>query len=459
MNTISLFRVVLLVAILGCLPGASWADTNAPEFLLAREPAVGSKVHPPTHWSATENVVWKLDLPPLGWSSPIVWGKKVFLTTCVTTGALQAPRKGLYLEDLNANKYPRETKEHLFKVYCIDLATGNVLWERVAHKGVPAKPHHLKNSLASETPATDGERLYVLFGNLGMFCYDLEGKLLWTYAIKPQNMQLGWGTAMSPIVHKDRVYIVNDNEEASWLAAIDKRTGKEIWKTARAPHSNFSTPFVWENPLRTEIVVNGRLFAQSYDLNGKELWKVEGKSAVAIPRPFERFGLLYVTSGHVAFGENRTYAVLPGASGNISPVEGKPKSPYLAWHSKSAPYHPTPLIVGENLYMLLDRGFVTCCDARTGKMIYEKERITGGGAFTSSPWTYDGNIFCLNEDGVTFAVQPGPNFKVLYRNELASDDMGMATPVIIDDKLLIRTSARLYCIGNQVAGKAAGGGK
>jgi outer membrane protein assembly factor BamB len=265
-----------------------------------------------------------------------VWGQRIFLTTCVSTGQEPEARKGLYLEDLDANKYPRETHDHLYKVFCIDLAGGNVVWEQVAHQGVPAKPHHIKNTLASETPATDGERVYALFGNLGLFCYDMDGKLIWKYDISPRNTLYGWGTSMSPILHQDRVYIVNDNEEDAWIAAIDKHTGKQIWTTARDAHTNFSTPFVWENPLRTEIIINGRKFAQSYDLNGKELWKVEGKSAVAIPRPFEQFGLLYVTSGHVAFGENRTYAVRPGATGDISPVAGE-RIPRLVQQDWSLP--------------------------------------------------------------------------------------------------------------------------
>ncbi|MFO0944644.1 MAG: PQQ-binding-like beta-propeller repeat protein [Planctomycetota bacterium] len=449
------FLVALIASVLSASPTVGRTDKNAPEFLWAREPAEGVKTTPPSQWSTTENVAWKFDIPGLAWSSPIVWDDKIFVTTCVSTGERREPKKGLYLEELNANKYPRDTAEHIYKVLCLDLLTGKVLWEQVAHRGIPAKPHHIKNTLASETPATDGERIYALFGNLGMFCYDLEGKLLWTYHIEPKNMQYGWGTSMSPTVHGDRVYIVNDNEEESWIAALDKRTGKEIWKTPRDPHSNFSTPFVWENPLRTEIVVNGRLFAISYDMEGKELWRVEGKSAVAIPRPFERFGLLYVTSGHVAFGENRTYAIRPGASGNISPVEGKPTSEFLEWHSKSGPYHPTPLIIGENMYVLLDRGFMACYNAKTGKPLYEKQRIPGGRAFTSSPWTYDGKIFCLNEDGVTFVCGLGPKFELLHRNELADDDMGMATPVIVGDKLLIRTAARLYCIGHKPASDTA----
>src|SRR5262249_1563688 len=159
MRSVWPFLILALISTLHVFPRVGRADSNAPEFLTAREPSKGATVCPPTRWSATENVVWKRDLPPLGWSSPVVWGKRVFLTTCATTGELRAPRKGLYLEDLNANKYPREAHDHLYKVYCIDLSTGTVLWERLAHKGVPAKPHHIKNSLASETPATDGERV------------------------------------------------------------------------------------------------------------------------------------------------------------------------------------------------------------------------------------------------------------------------------------------------------------
>jgi hypothetical protein len=159
----------------------------------------------------------------------------------------------------------------------------------------------------------------------------------------------------------------------------------------------------------------------------------------------------------VAFGENRTYAIRPGASGDISPVDGKPKSDYLAWSMKNGPYHPTPLIVGDHLYMLFDRGFLSCYDAKTGKSIYEKQRLSGSHGFTSSPWAYDDKIFCLDENGVTFVIQSGPAFKLLHKNQLDDDDMGMATPVVLGDKLLIRTSARLYCIGSQPAAKAGGG--
>ena len=444
-----------------CVAGSKGitAENDVPRFLTGRQPLTPQAVHPPEHWTATENVAWKTDLPGLGWSSPIVWGNRIYLTTCVNTGHTRAPRKGLYLEDVNANTYPPDKSEHSWKVYCIDLGNGSVLWEQQAHKGIPAKPHHIKNTLASETPTTDGERLYVLFGNLGLFCYDLDGKQLWNHPIKAHETRYGWGTAMSPVVHGDRVYFADDNEEKSSLLALDKKTGQVIWKIRRDEKTNYSTPFIWENPVRTEIVVSGIEWVTSYDLDGKPLWKIKGKSILAIPTPFDNNGLLYVTSGHVIWGENRIYAIRPGASGDISPVDGKPLSTSIAWYKKTGPYHPTPLIVGEYLYMLFDRGFLACFDAKTGALVYDKKRIPNGRAFTSSPWTYADKIFGVNEDGVTFAFQPGPKFKVLYTNALAEDDMCMATPVIVGDKLLIRTAKRLYCVQKHAGGVKTAAGR
>jgi outer membrane protein assembly factor BamB len=286
----------------------------------------------------------------------------------------------------------------------------------------------------------------VLFGNVGLFCYDLDGKLLWTHRIEARETRYGWGTSMSPVVHGERVYFADDNEEKSSLIALDKRTGRPVWKIPRDEKTNYSTPFVWENPVRTELVVSGIGWVTSYDLAGKELWKIKGKSILAIPTPFANSGLLYVASGHVIWGENRIYAVRPGASGDISPREGKPLGRDVVWYKKTGPYHPTPLILGDNLYMLFDRGFMVCFNAKTGKLIYDKKRVPNGRAFTSSPWSYADKIFCLNEDGVTFAIEHGREFKVLYTNALAEDDMCMATPVIVGDKLLLRTAKRVYCI-------------
>lgn len=444
------WSLVVAWSVLCLSPACLRAQTNVAEFLAGRGPQADETVSPPSHWSATENVRWKRDLPGLAWSSPIVWGDRVFLTTAINTGETVAPRKGLYIEDLDANKYPKPKDVHQWKVYGLDLATGNILWERLAHEGIPPKPHHLKNTLASETPTTDGERLYAYFGNIGLYCFDLDGTPLWSRPFEAYETNLGWGTSISPIVHGGRVYICNDNEQSSHMLALDARTGEELWRVARDEKTNYSTPYIWENEVRTELVMSGINYARSYDLEGNLLWQLKGRSVLAIPRPFARFGNLYLTSGHVAWGENPLYAIRPGASGDISPSAepGAALHPHLAWYQpKGGPYHPTPLIVGATIYVLYDRGLMAAYDAHTGEEVYSRKRIPNGRAFTSSPWTDGETIYCINEDGVTFAIASGPQFEILHTNELAEDDMCMATPVVVGDRLLIRSSERIYCIG------------
>lgn len=455
------FWGLMLVTVL-CTPGMAEAPAhaNAPAFLSARELPPDASATPPERWSTQENVLWKTDLPGLGWSSPVVWNGRVYLTTCVNTGSTTPPRKGLYIEDLDANKYPPDKNVHQWKVFCLDLATGRLLWEHVAHEGVPPKPHHLKNTLASESPVTDGQRLYAYFGNIGLYCYDLDGQVLWTRPFEVHETQLGWGTAISPVVHDGRVYIVNDNEEQSYLLALDAATGKDVWRVQREEKTNYATPCIWQNEQRTELVTSGIGYARSYDLQGNLLWQIKGRSVLAIPTPLVRFGRLYLTAGHVLWGDNPFYCVKPGATGDLTPpAEGKgPASPHLLWHlSKAGPYHPTPLIVDRQIYVLYDRGLMASYHADTGQEIYPRKRIPEGRAFTSSPWTYGGKIFCLNEDGVTFAIRTGPEFEVLFTNALAEDDMCMASPVVLGDRLLIRSSARLYCIGAAARAASAGG--
>ncbi|MEX2114718.1 MAG: PQQ-binding-like beta-propeller repeat protein [Pirellulales bacterium] len=428
------------------------SDVAVPKFLDSRLPAANSKALPPDHWSATENVMWKTDVPGLGWASPIVWGDRVILTTCINTGETPEPRKGLYLEDVDANKYPKPKDKHQWKVYCLDLNTGSVLWDRVAHEGIPAKPHHIKNTLASETPTTDGERIYAYFGNVGVFCYDLNGELLWSKLMPAAETQYGWGTASSPILHEDRLYIVNDNEEKSYLLALDKKTGEELFRIEREEKTNYATPYIWKNALRTELITSGIGYTRSYDLDGKLLWQIKGKSILAVPTPFEKYGNLYLAAGHIVWGKNPVYVVKPGASGDISLTDKETANEFIIWSSdKIGPYHPTPLIVNDVYYFLYDRGFMASFDPKTGEEIGSRKRIPNGRAFTSSPWSYGGKLFFLNEDGVTFVVKAGPEMEILHTNTLADDDMCMATPVIVGDKLLIRAANRLYCIGQKVA--------
>ena len=438
---------LLLWALCTVLPaGAACADENWPQF---RGPEVSGTAEGnalPEQWSATENVAWKTDMPGRGWSSPIVWGNRVFVTTVVSLGQSEAPKKGLYL---GGNRPTAPDSVHQWKVYCLNLETGAVLWEKQVHEGKPVTAIHQKNSYASETPVTDGERVYVYFGNLGVWCIDFDGKVIWSKELEPHKTSSGWGTAASPALYKDRLYLVNDNEEDSYILALDKLTGKEVWRMPRDEKGNWSTPFIWTNDQRTEIVTAGTRQVRSYDPDGKLLWSLEGMSGITVATPYAYKGLLYVSSGYVIDKKRPLYAIRPGASGDISLAEGQTSNQWIAWsHPQAAPYNPTTLAYHDRLYVLYDGGLLACFNALDGAVVYERQRIPEGKAFTSSPWAYGNRIFCLNEDGVTFVIKAGGQFELLHTNPLAEDDMGMATPAIAGDRLLIRTSARLYCIRN-----------
>lgn len=397
----------------------------------------------PDAWSATENVVWKAPIPGRGWSSPIVWGRRIFLTTAISEGTEEQPRKGLYL---GGDRPTPSSHRHRWKVYCIDWKSGKLAWEREAHVGRPTSSRHIKNSHASETPCTDGQRVYAYFGNVGLFAYDLDGRLLWSRRWGNFRTRAGWGSAASPAVHKGRVYIVNDNEQGSFIEALDAETGKTVWHVKRREKSNWSTPFIWENERRTEIVTPGSGRVRSYGLDGKLLWELRGMSSITIPTPFAGHGVVYVSSGFVASRRRPIYAIRPGASGDISLQQGQTSNAHIAWcQGLAAPYNPSPLLYRGQIYVLHDRGFMTSYDARTGKPVYGRQRIgRRARAFTASPWAYDGKVFCLSEDGDTFVIQAGREFNVVRKNSLG--DMCMATPAIANGSLILRTASALYRI-------------
>jgi outer membrane protein assembly factor BamB len=330
-------------------------------------------------------------------------------------------------------------------VLCFDSDTGKTLWQQEVHRGAPPGPHHLKNSYASETPVTDGERVYAYFGNVGLFCLNREGHELWSQSWGPFKTRYGWGTAASPVLDRDRVYVVNDNEEHSFLVALDKHSGKQIWRVERDEKSNWATPYRWQNEQRAELVTPGRNKVRSYDRDGKVLWEFGGMSSIVIPTPFAMDGLLYVASGYVGDTVRPVFALRPGAAGDISLKEGESTNEFVAWHQTvGGPYNPSPIAYNGRFYVLYDFGFLSCSDARTGREVYAKQRINtqGTSGFTASPWAYHGKIFCLSEDGDTFVIQAGSDYRLIGKNSL--DEMCLATPAILGDRLIIRTASKLY---------------
>lgn len=420
------------------------ADLNWPMFRGPGANGVVDNAGLPERWTDSQNVSWRVDVEGRGWSSPIVWGNQVFLTTVVNESVSESPKKGLYF---GGNRLEPAQSKHHWVVLSLDIETGKMLWRKEVHAGMPETPIHLKNSYASETPVTDGEHLYVVFGNLGVYCLDLKGKLIWKKELPRRKVRYGWGTASSPVIHGDRLYLVDDNDEQSTLTALEKRTGKQVWQVKRKERSNWATPYVWENKLRTEIITPGTQKTRSYDLEGNLLYEFGGGSSITIATPYARHGLLYVSSGYVMDRKRPLMALRPGAHGDISLKADQQSNEFVAWCQKQGgPYNPTTLVYRDLLYVLLDRGFLSCYDARTGEEVYSKKRLPNGKAFTSSPWASDGKIYCLNEDGLTFVIRAGREYKLLYKNALGEDDMCMATPAIVGNRLLVRTSARLYCV-------------
>jgi outer membrane protein assembly factor BamB len=437
-------RIVCTIVLYCFTVQASFAEVNWPCF---RGPSCGVVKDEvlPVSWSTTKNVVWKIDVIGRAWSSPVVWGDKIFLTTVASEGLVEEAKKGLYF---GGERNKPSSAIHHWIVYCYDWASGKTLWQKTVHTGKPAEPVHIKNTYASETPVTDGERVYFYFGNLGVFCFDLQGKEVWQKRFDPVKIRYNWGTAASPVLHGDRLFIINDNEKKSYLLALVKKTGDEIFRVHRDEKSNWVTPYIWENAEWTELVTCGTGKVRSYDLEGQLLWELGGMSVIAIPTPVEGNGLLYLCSGYVGDRKNRPiYTIKAGASGDITPEDEQDTGKYIAWYRKfGGPYNPSPIAYGDYLYILYDRGMVSCYEDRTGKLIYEKQQLAKDArAFTVSPWANDGKLFFLSEDGDTFVVQAGPEFKVLGRNAL--DEMCMATPATLRGSIIIRTLNKLYRIG------------
>lgn len=420
------------------------ANANWPQFRGPGSTGVPSdETGLPDAWSATKNVAWRAGIGGQGWSSPIVWGNRVFLTSATTRRDAPVPEGGFYQ---GAVESPKPDEEHVWVVRALDLDSGDLLWETEVHRGVPRVGRHRKNTYASETAVADGEHVYAHVGDLGTWCLDHDGKLVWSKDWKAVRTRWGYGTASSPALHGGRLYITNDSEDQSYLVALEKATGKEIWRVSRDEPTTWSTPFVWESGNRTEIVTVGRNRVRSYDTDGTPLWELGRLSSLAIPTPFAADGLLYVTSGYMNSDERPIYAIRPGAAGDITLPPDRTSNEHIVWSvPQGGPYHPSGLVYGGHYYTLFDRGFLTCHDSRTGEEVYGKQRVSRDSAnFTASPWAYGGKLFCLDEAGTTFVVEAGRDFKLLHSNELG--EMCMATPAIVEGGLLIRTHSALYKI-------------
>ena len=467
------FRPLLALAVLVPLLAENTRGDDWPQFRGPDGTGVATGAKPPSDWGTDKNVAWKVHVDGVAWSCPIVIGDKVILTTAYSAGQPK-PASGYGGNKGGGSKggggkggfgkgRTAPTATYQFKVVCLDRASGKTLWEKVAKEARPTIPTHGSNTYATETPVSDGERVYAYFGMTGLFCYDLAGKELWKKDFGSFAMMAGWGTASSPVLDGDRLFIQCDNEEKSFLVALDKKTGKELWKADRREKSGWSTPYVWKSKGRTDLVAIGAQKIRGYDpASGKEVWSLDVGGGQCSASPVADAERLYVgvgQGGRGSFGQPKggdggtgraagtLFAVKAGATGDITPKSGEANTAGVAWAASRAwPAAASPLVY-EGFVYVLDRngGLVSCFDAKTGKAAYTKERIPGAKAFWASPWAANGNVYCLDEDGQTHVLKAGGEFDVVRVNKLARDKY-WATPAAADGTLFIRSVDAVYCI-------------
>jgi outer membrane protein assembly factor BamB len=423
----------------------SAGNNNWPQFRGPDANMVVSGADLPTTWGEDLNVAWTFDVDGDSWTSPIVWGNRVFIASALAV-KINKPAEGedqglanedLYLQDI-----------YRWELSCVDLETGIELWREVALEGSPRIKKHAATNYASETPVTDGKRIFAYFGMTGLFCYDMDGVLLWKKDLGAFETQRGWGTGSSPVLYKNSLFIQVDNEEQSFLVALDAASGDEIWRTDRDEKTNYGTPYLWKNSVRTELVCGGKR-ARAYDPDtGELIWELGMDGHYNIPSPTANQNLLFM--GNSGYGDvpGTYFAIKAGAEGDITPDSGSMVSDWVLWSDADAPLgSPSPLLHEGLIYIVSSRGGeVTCLEAETGKIVYQ-EKIEKVAACWASPWAYEDKIFFMDEKGLTRAIKAGRDFELLHENKL--DDRFWASVAVAGDALLFKGDQKLYCIKNQ----------
>ncbi|MFL5343103.1 MAG: PQQ-binding-like beta-propeller repeat protein [Gemmataceae bacterium] len=421
---------------------------NWPQFRGAGATGVADGQFPPTAFDVPKgiNVRWKTSVPGLGHSCPVVWEDHVYVTTAVSGDAKADVKPGLYGDvDSVADKTP-----HTWKVFCLNKATGSVIWERTACRGVPKVKRHLKGTHANPTPATDGRHVVAFFGPEGLYCYDRDGTFLWKRDLGPLDSgwfydpEYQWGFGSSPVIYHDRVIVQCDVGKDSFIAAYALADGRPLWQTPRDEIPSWGSPTVIEAAGRAEIVTSATKFARGYDPEtGKELWRLGKHAEITTPTPFLGAGLIFVCSGYRPV--QPIYAIRPGATGDISLKENETSNKSVAWSKpRGGPYMPTPIVYGDYLYVCANSGLLTCYEVTTGKQLY-LERIGGSAGYTASPVAADGRLYFTGEENGVRVVKAGPKFELLAINPVG--ETCLATPAISDGLLLLRTVHHVVALG------------
>jgi len=414
---------------------SNWPQFRGPE---SNQIADGRRL--PLEWSNDKNLVWKYDVPGRGWSSPIVWDDKVFIANAVLEdpSILPPAKEGERQENPDSVIYN-------FEVICFDINTGEEIWKKVAYHGLPKYKTHRDNNYAPETMVTDGEHVYVYFGMTGVYCYDMEGISVWEKDLGTYTMQAGWGTASSPLLYNGILYLQIDNEEHSFITALDSKTGEEKWRISRDEKSNWGTPIIWENSLRTELITPG-LKTRSYNPENGELnWEINTGGGRNSASPTADADMIFIGNEKRGSKGGILFGIKAGASGDISLKEGEDSNKYVLWTEKESGISMASPLVYDGLLYIVDRnrGQISCFEAVTGEAVYTN-RITGAKAFWASPWASDGKIYCLEENGTTYVIQAGREFTILGENKL--DDIFWSSTAIAKNSYIFRGQKGIYCV-------------
>jgi outer membrane protein assembly factor BamB len=415
--------------------------SNWPQWRGQGGSGISTEKNLPAEWNETKNIRWKTAIPGRGHSSPIIWGRRIFLTTSIEGSIVPGAEAVRHVHKGQEYRHPDSVgadHSYVLKLLCLDTETGKLLWEKTVYEGTVYDNRHRKNTYASTTPVTDGKYVYVSFEAEGLYCYDFEGKRIWKSSVG-KIAKGGMGPGTSPVLYENLLILQCDQEygEGSFITAVDKKTAKVVWRVERNHRRSWATPLLIRTPQRAELIASGAESVIAYDpASGKELWRAEGVESNPIPSPVTSHGLVFVSAGSQA---KRLIAIRPVGAGDLTNTTN------IAWrYDKGTAYVPSPIAYGDYLYLVTDAGALTCLEAKTGKLVYQA-RLPIPAQFTASPVAYDGRILLFSEDGDGFLLRAGPVPEVLSVNSLGEPIY--ASPAISSGKIFVRGAIHLYCIG------------
>ncbi len=433
--------ILIIPAALNAQSNSAAAGKNWMQWRGPAETGAALSGNPPTEFSETKNIKWKTEIPGKGHATPIVWGDQIIVLTAVPTD--KKPATGEATQESGRLGPPSSATEfiHKFEVISVDKNTGKVLWERTVKEEIPMERTHNLGSWASDSPVTDGENIYAYFGSRGLYCLDFKGNILWDRDFGQMEIVMSFGEGSSPSIYKDKIIVVWDHEGASFIAALAKKTGKDVWKVERQEKTSWASPLIVEVNGKAQVITAATSKVRSYDFETGELvWECTGLTRNVIPNPVYADGMLYVMSGYRG---NALLAIdLAKAKGDITATDA------IVWkYMQDTPYTPSPVLMDGKLYFLkANNGSISCLDAKDGKVNYSNQTLPGIVNIYSSP-TGAGGYLYIAGDGVVDVIKAGPAFEMVSNNKL--DDTFHASPVVIGNDLYLRGFKFLYCISKK----------